>query len=171
MSSLAAWLSDNWVSFFQTLGICGSLLFTAETLRRDVEAKRVSEYLTLNTQHRRLWGQLHQRPRLAHLLDADRSLETRPVTTEERLVLELAFVHFHTGWLVARKGSLVPLGVLAADAGHFFRLPVPREVWAQVRGTHQPEFVAFVEEAVRRIEAQRRSDAVQASRSGPTAKA
>ncbi len=158
MGSLVAWLSDNWVSLFQTLGICGSLMFTAESLRRDVEAKRVSEYLTLNTQHRRLWGQLHQRPRLAHLLDADRSLETRPVTTEERLFLELAFVHFHTGWLVAQKGSLIPLSVLATDAGYFFRLPVPRAVWALVRATHQPEFMAFVEESVRRIEAQQSTD-------------
>ena len=158
MGSLAAWLSDNWVSLFQTLGICGSLLFTAESLRRDVEAKRVSEYLTLNTQHRRLWGQLHQRPQLAHLLDADRSLETRPVTTEERLFLELAFVHFHTGWLVARKGSLIPLRVLSTDAGYFFLLPAPRAVWAQVRTTHQPEFVAFVEDSVRLIEAQRALD-------------
>ena len=80
MGSLAAWLSDNWVSLFQTLGICGSLLFTAESLRRDVEAKRVSEYLTLNTQHRRLWGQLHQRPQLAHLLDADRRLDNARLT-------------------------------------------------------------------------------------------
>lgn len=158
MGSLVAWLSDNWVSLFQTLGICGSLLFTAESLRRDVEAKRVSEYLTLNTQHRRLWGQLHHRPRLAHLLDVDRDLEARPVTTEERLFLELAFVHFHTGWLVARKGSLVPLSVLSTDAGHFFRLPVPRSVWSQVMATHQPEFVRFVDESVRRIEAQQSTD-------------
>ena len=158
MGFLAAWLSDNWVSLFQTLGICGSLLFTAESLRRDVEAKRVSEYLTLNTQHRRLWGQLHQRPQLAHLLDVDRRLDTRPVTTEERLFLELAFVHFHTGWLVARKGSLIPLSVLSTDAGYFFLLPVPRAVWAQIRTTHQPEFVAFVEDSVRLIEAQRALD-------------
>ena len=158
MGSLAGWLSDNWVSFFQTLGICGSLLFTAESLRRDVEAKRVSEYLTLNTQHRRLWGQLHQRPQLAHLLDADRNLETRPVTTEERLFLELAFVHFHTGWLVARKGSLIPLSVLSTDAGYFFILPAPQTVWAQIRKTHQPEFVAFVEDSVRQIESHRSSE-------------
>ena len=151
MNSLAAWLSDNWVSLFQTLGICGSLLFTAESLRLDVEAKRVSEYLTLNTQHRRLWGQLHHRSRLANLLNPDRNLDLQPVTTEERLFLELAFVHFHTGWLVARKGSLVPVSVLAADAGHFFRLPVPWAVWTQARATHQPEFVAFVEEAVRQM--------------------
>ena len=158
MGSWAVWLSDNWVSLFQTLGICGSLLFTAESLRRDVEAKRVSEYLTLNTQHRRLWGQLHQRPQLAHLLDADRSLEARPVTTEERLFLELAFVHFHTGWLVARKGSLIPLSVLSTDAAYFFLLPAPRAVWVQVQATHQPEFVAFIEESMRRIAEQQSSD-------------
>jgi len=77
------------------------------------------------------------------------------VTTEERLFLELAFVHFHTGWLVARKGSLIPLSVLSTDAGYFFLLPAPKGVWAQIRATHQPEFVEFVEDSVHRIEAQR----------------
>ena len=138
----------------------------AQDERRDVEAKRVSEYLTLNTQHRRLWGQLHQRPGLAHLLDADRSIDVRPVTTEERLFLELAFVHFHTGWLVARKGSLIPLSVLSTDAGYFFLLPAPGAVWTQVRATHQPEFVAFVEESMRCIAEQQSSDSRSQWKSG-----
>ena len=84
------------------------------------------------------------------VLDPERDLDRFPVTQEERLFLELAFVHFHTGWLVSREeGGLTPLSALAADAGHFFDLPVPGEVWQHIRHTHQPEFVAFVEDSVR----------------------
>ena len=148
MDSLVLWLDENWFSLLESLGIVGSLLFTAITLRKDLQAKRVSEYLTLAGQHRRLWGQLHRRPSLARLLDPDRDIATRPVTPEERLFLELAFVHFHTGWLLAREGSLTPMSVLAADAGHFFRLPVPACVWERMKSVLEREFVIFVDDAV-----------------------
>jgi len=149
MVSLVLWLNDNWFLFLQSVGIGGSLLFTAVTLRKDLQAKRVTEYLTLASQHRRLWGQLHRRPSLARLLDSDRDIQARPVTNQERLFLELAFVHFHTGWLLAREGSMTPMPVLAADAGHFFRLPVPASVWERTKNVMEPEFVNFIENAVR----------------------
>lgn len=149
MGSFGAWLNDNWFSLLQSAGIAGGLLFTGVTLRRELQAKRVSEYLTLANQHRRLWGQLHRRKGLVHVLDSDRDLAISPVTNEERLFLELALVHFHTGWLLAREGSLTPLHVLATDAGSFFRLPVPEAVWCSVRSAHDPEFVAFIDAAVR----------------------
>ena len=148
MVSLVPWLNDNWFPFLQSVGIGGSLLFTAITLRKDLQAKRVREFLILAGQHRRLWGQLHRRPKLARLLDPDRDVTARPVSTEERLFLELAFVHFHTGWLLAREGSLTPMSVLAADAGHFFRLPIPAFVWQRTKSVLEPEFVNFVDEAV-----------------------
>jgi hypothetical protein len=148
MDSLVPWLNENWFPFLQSVGIGGSLLFTAVTLRRDLQAKRAREFLILAGQHRRLWGQLHRRPKLARLLDPDRDVAARPVSTEERLFLELAFVHFHTGWLLAREGSLTPMSVLAADAGHFFRLPIPAFVWERTKSVLEPEFVTFVDEAV-----------------------
>ncbi len=149
MVSLVLWLNDNWFSFLQSVGIGGSLLFTAVILRKDLQAKRITEYLTLASQHRRLWGQLHRRPSLARLLDPERDIQERPVTNQERLFLELAFVHFHTGWLLACEGSLTPMAVLAADAGHFFRLPVPAFVWERTKNVMEPEFVTFIEDAVR----------------------
>ena len=149
MASRVLWLKENWFSLFQSAGIGASLLFTAVTLRKDLQAKRVREYLTLASQHRRLWGQLHRRRGLAGLLDPHRDIAARPVTNEERLFLELACSHFHTGWLLAREGSLTPLPVLAVDAGHFFRLPVPAQVWDQIKSVLEPEFVTFVDDAVK----------------------
>lgn len=154
MDSFFSWLSEHWQSVLESAGIIGGLLFTGITVRRDLEARRVTEQLTLATQHRRLWGQLHRRQGLSRMLEPDRDLATCPVTREEQLFLELAFVHFHTGWLICREeGSLTPLEVLAADAGRFFRLPVPAAVWATARAAHQPEFVDFIETAARAVPA------------------
>ncbi len=146
---MTAWLHDNWFSLLQSVGIGGSLLFTAFALRKDLQAKRVSEYLTLASQHRRLWSNLHRRPGLAHVLKPARDLAGQPVTNEEWQFLELVFVHFHTGWLLAREGSLTPMPVLAADAGEFFQLPAPAHVWEKVKTAKEPDFVRFIDDAVR----------------------
>ena len=149
MGSFIYWLTDHWHSLVESAGIIGGLIFTGVTVRRDLEARRVTEYLTLATQHRRLWGQLHRRKSLSRLLEPSRDLSVEPISREELNFVSLAFVHFHTSWLISREASLLlPLPVLAADAGHFFRLPAPRAAWELERRTHQPEFVAFIEAAI-----------------------
>ena len=150
MGTLISWVNEHWHTLLESVGIIGGLIFTGVTVRRDLEARRTTEQLTLATQHRRLWGELHRRKSLSRMLEPDRNLEACPISREEELFLLLAFVHFHTGWLICREeNSLTPLSVLAADAGHFFRLPVPQAVWQRARSRHQPEFVAFIEEAAR----------------------
>ena len=150
MGSFVSWLGDHWHSLLESAGIIGGLVFTGVTVRRDLEARRVTEYLTLATQHRRLWGQLHRRKSLSRLLDPERNLADEPITRSELNFLSLAFVHFHTSWLISREaGLLLPMPVLAADAGNFFHLPVPRAAWEQQRATYQGEFVAFIDDAVR----------------------
>ena len=151
MGTLANWLHENWFSTLQSLGIAGSLLFTAQALRHDIRAKRVSEYLTLATQHRRLWGQLYRRPGLAHVLDAERDLTKRPITLEERRYVELTVTHFNTGWLITREKTLISMKTLAVDAGQYFRLPVPAAVWKELRAIYDPEFVNFIDQAVQSI--------------------
>lgn len=150
MGSMTSWCAENWHSLFESVGIIGSLLFTGVALNRDLSERKVAEHLKQATQHRRLWGQLLRRKELSRLLEPDRDISQSPVTREEQLFLELAFVHYHTGWLVARDdGGLISLDILAADAGNFFELPVPQAVWQSVRSTYQSEFVSFVDGAVR----------------------
>ena len=143
------WWVEHWHEVLEGVGIVGGLLFTGVTVRHDLQARKITEFLTQASQHRRLWSALHRRPELAHVLDADRDLTARPLSVKERRYLELVMTHFHTGWLIAREGhSLVSLKEVAADAGHFFRLPAPAAVWAEIREIHQPEFVEFVDRAV-----------------------
>lgn len=150
MGSLTFWLSEHWYSLLESIGIIVGLIFTGVTVQRDLEARRVAEYLTLATQHRRLWGQLHRRKVLRHLLDADRDIRFHPVTHEETHFLRQIFVHYHTSWLISREGGLLlPRSVLAADAGNFFHLPVPHHAWEQIKGGFQAEFVSFIADAVR----------------------
>ena len=143
------WWGSHWHEVLEAVGIVGGLLFTGVTLRHDLQARKIAEYLTQATEHRRLWSHLHRRPGLSCVLEPNRDLNQEPLRPGERRFLELVVTHFHTGWLIAQSGhSLVPMAVLATDAGYFFALPAPAAVWSEVRPMHQPEFVAFVDRAV-----------------------
>lgn len=145
---MSPWLEEHWFSLLESIGIIGSLLFTAVTLRHDLRARRNHEHLLLATQHRKLWGELHRRPRLARILERERDLTAEPLTVEEEQFLMLAIVHFQNGWLLSGEGSLISRAALALDAGDFFRRPAPNRVWSSVRGIQDSRFVGFIETAI-----------------------
>ena len=138
-------LGDNWFALAQSLGIIGGLTYNAVALRKDVQARRTAVQILLTEQHRELWSEVHRRPDLMRLLDPDADPDSQPLTAVEEHYLRLVFVHFHTGWMLAREHSLLSLEVLARDIGDFFRLPLPKAGWRRARGAMDPTFVQFVE--------------------------
>lgn len=153
MGAWYSWLEQNWFTLVQSSGIMGSILLTALMLRRDRRTRRVSDLLTLAAHHRDLWGDMHRRPELSRIAAAETDLIGFPITIQEEEYLLLVIMHFYTGFMLAREGSLVTLETMAADAGSFFVLPLPANVWARTRSQRDPAFVRFVDEAVSAREA------------------
>jgi hypothetical protein len=151
MASFLPWINENWFSLIQSIGIVAGLFFTGVTLRHDLRARRVSQYLTLANQHRHLWSALYRHPKLTRLTDPDRDISKDPVSKSEQAYLKLVFVHFHTGWLVAREGSLTPLSTLALDVALFVNLPAPANAWSREKAEFESSFVNFMEEARHRV--------------------
>lgn len=143
-----AWLRDNSFSLIQTIGIVASLFFTSISLCRDLRARRISDQLTLNQQHRELWSEVNHRPELARALQPDFDPLKTPITLAEEQFLRLVFVHFQNGWLVIKEGSLTTVAALERDTSNFFKLPGPRFVWDQVKNTHDINFVTFVNKCI-----------------------
>ena len=156
---MSLWLEEHWFSLIESVGIVGSLLFTTVTLRHDLRARRNHEHLLLSTQHRKLWGELHRRPRLARILERERDLTAEPLTVEEEQFLMLAIVHYQNGWLLSGEGSLISRQALALDAGDFFSRPAPHQAWVRVRGIQDSRFVQFVETSLRAVELPTRTSA------------
>ena len=156
MAAWLPWLEQNWFVLIQTLGIVGSIVLTACTVRRDTRARRLGDYLTVVTQHRELWSEAHRRPELARLFQTEIDLVAAPLTVAEEEYLNLIIDHYHTGWLLVREHVVLQAGVLAADARVFFRLPLPRHVWDRTRAARDPNFVRFIEEALRSQRRRRR---------------
>jgi hypothetical protein len=141
---VTAWLKQNWFSFSQCVGIVGGLLFTAFSLRDYTKSRRTSFLLSLAEQHRELWSEIHQRPDLGRVLDPNADLVARPMTGAEREFVNLAIVHFNTGWLLSRETSLLSRKGMKGDVRSFFSLPLVKAVWSERRDTRDPQFVRFV---------------------------
>lgn len=144
----AAWLNQNWFNAVQTFGIVGSTLLAVFVVLRDSRARRSADHLALTAQHRELWSELHRRPELARVGQAEVDLVAAPISVAEEEFLMLALNHFHAGWLLVKQGGLVSLEVLAADARAFVQLPLPRAIWERTRHARDPKFVQFVEKAL-----------------------
>lgn len=158
-----AWLDLNWFSLVQSIGIIGSLWFTAAALCRESRARRVSDLLELTGHHRELWAEVHRRPELGRIVQAEVDLVGSPISTAEEEFLNLVIVHFHTGMLLAQEGSSLGLDGLAKDAGAFFALPIPRAVWERTKENRDPRLVTFIDGLLR-------GDASRARRRGRRAR-
>jgi len=66
----------------------------------------------------------------------------------EEEFINLATVHFLTGWRIAKNGGLTSLKELGADVRGFFSLPLPRAVRGKTRKSRNQKFVRFVERSL-----------------------
>ena len=149
MGELQTWLNQNWFNVIQTLGIIATGLLAILTLSRETRARRFGDYLVVVNQHRELWREAYCRSELARVFQPDVDLIAAPVSVAEEEYLNLVIDHFHTGWLLARERVILRTEVLAADACHFFTLPLPRQVWESTLQGRDPKFVQFIKEALR----------------------
>lgn len=145
MAVFSSWLDQHWFALIQSAGIVGSLLLAAITVRRDACAREAANRLLLLERHSKLWADVYQRSELSRVLSTEADLVAQPVSTAEQEFLNLVFVHFHTGWVLAKSGSTNSLEALAADLRSFLSLPIPRAVWQQTSHARDKKFVRFAE--------------------------
>ena len=147
MAGFAHWIDSNF-NVIQTIGILGSLWLAVIAAHREARAKESENLLTIAEHHRELWGEAWSRKDLKRVFLGDANL-SRPISIAEAEFLRLVISHFQTVWLVARSGGLLTLHELALDAGDFFSLPIPRQVWEETKRFRNPKFVRFVERAIK----------------------
>lgn len=148
MGRFLFWLNHHWFSCLQSLGIIGGLLFTAISLRREGKAKRLSNILQLNAQHRELWSEVSRRPELARIFQTEVDILSHPITAAEENFLQLVISHFDIGFWVVRQKTILPLSSFKKDVQWFFALPIPKRIWQESKSTRDPRFVSFVDAAI-----------------------
>ena len=139
------WLTRNWFNILSAIGIVGSLLFTAVSLRSETKTRRTSNLLSLTQNHRQLWTALFPSPELKRVLDPAADLNKLPVTVNEEIFVNCVIQHLNSAhYALADKLVVRPEG-LRRDVTWFFSLPIPGAVWKRVRVLQNEDFVHFVE--------------------------
>jgi hypothetical protein len=142
---IGEWVSQNWYYLLSTVGIIGSLCFTAIAFRSETKTRRIANLLTITANHREIWKEFLNNPKLARVRDADADMVKQPVTDSERVFVTLVILHMSSVFHAMSDQLVVKVEGLRRDIAQFFSLPIPREVWEKIKVFQNDDFVAFVE--------------------------
>jgi hypothetical protein len=137
--------SQNWFDLIETVGIVGGLCFTAISLRSETKTRRIANLLTITANHREIWKEFLNNPKLARVRDAGADTIKQPVTDAERVFVTFVILHMSSVFHAMSDQLVVKVEGLRRDIAQFFSLPITREVWDKIKVLQNDEFVAFVE--------------------------
>lgn len=146
MPSLFLWMVNHAFDLLSAVGIISSLAFTAVSFREDTRSRRLNNLVRLTEQHRDIWEESQNNPKVARIRDPEADLYTKPVTAEEAQFVMLLMFHLHC-WYRAIQGKEVSnLDGLEKDIRNFFSRPIPRHVWEDRKSFFDRDFRQFVDE-------------------------
>lgn len=149
MGDMYGWLAQNWFDLCSPVGIIGSLIFTAISLRSETRIRKIENLLTITSHHRELWIELLASPALKRVLDPMPDLPAPPVNLEEAMFVNLVIQHVNSVFQAMKDGLAVSPENLSRDVSSVFSLPIPKAVWGgQLRLLQDHDFVEFVERAL-----------------------
>ena len=143
---IGGWVSQNWFNLFSAIGIIAGLWFTAFSLRSETKTRRVANLLTITANHREIWKEFLNNPKLARVRDAAADTAKQPVTDAERVFVNLVIQHINSVYYAMSDQLVVKYEGLARDIAQFFSLPIPQAVWERMKVFQNDALVRFIEE-------------------------
>jgi hypothetical protein len=140
------WVSQNWFNLFSAIGIIAGLWFTAFSLRSATKTRRVANLLTITANHREIWKEFLNNPKLARVRDAAADMAKQPVTDAERVFVNLVIQHINSVYYAMNDQLVVKYEGLRRDIAQFFSLPIPQAVWERMKVFQNDALVRFIEE-------------------------
>jgi hypothetical protein len=142
---IGEWISHSWFDLFSTVGIIGSFWVAIFTLHDEAKTRRISNLLTITANHREIWKEYLNNPKLARVRDATADTAKQPVTDAERIFITMVISHISNIYYATNEQLTVKLEGLRRDIARFLSLPIPREVWDKIKAVQNDDFAAFVE--------------------------
>lgn len=141
------WIAAHWFDLLQSAAIISGFVFTAHTIRKEGEARRVNTRTFFGQQHYSIWKELYNRPELARAIE-ERGALNRPVTSEERIFVTSVVLNLDGIHRAIKAKMFVRMEGLESDVKDFFSRPVPNAVWKTLKPFQDEDFVAFVEKCL-----------------------
>jgi hypothetical protein len=127
------------------VGIIGGLWFTAISFRSETKTRRVANLLSVTANHREIWKLFLGDKQFARVLDPRADTRNQPITPAERLFVVMMILHINTVHSATQNELVVKLEGWRRDIADFLSLPIPRDVWENIKATQNDDFAAFVE--------------------------
>lgn len=142
------WALTHWLDLLQSLGIISGFCFTAYTIRKDEQARKIGNMLGVAEQHRQLWRGLYDRPKLSRVLRSDVDLQKKPISDDEEVFVSLLILHLENVYRTAQAGMFVTLQGIDDDIREFFMLPIPNAVWGKIKKLQNADFISYVDSRI-----------------------
>lgn len=143
------WWTTNWFDVLQTFAIVAGFFFTGFSFIHESRVRRVDTLIRVNERHSRAWSQLFEKPELKRVLDPRPDLNAQPISIEEQFFTRFLFFNLYAYYQAIRAGMLKRPRGLADDIRGFVRLPIPRQVWGELRPFFDDDFVRYVDSIAR----------------------
>jgi hypothetical protein len=143
---IGEWILQNWFNLFSAIGIIAGLWFTAFSLRSETKTRRVANLLTITANHREIWKEFLNNPKLARVRDAAADTVKQSVTDAERVFVNLVIQHINSVYYTMNDQLVVKYEGLRRDIAQFFSLPIPQAVWERMKVFQNDALVRFIEE-------------------------
>ncbi len=142
---IGEWTLQNWFNLFSAVGIIAGLWFTAFSLRSETKTRRIANLLTITANHREIWKEFLNNPKLARVRDAVADTTKQPVTDAERVFVTFVIFQMSSVFYAMSDQLVVKVEGLRRDIAQFLSLPIPREVWEKIKVLQNDDFVVFVD--------------------------
>jgi len=149
IKGMTEWIVKNWFDLFSSAAVIGSLLFTAYSLRSETKTRRIANLLAVTANHREIWKEYLQTPKLSRIADPHADVARNPVTPEEELFVGLVIAHINTVFYATDDKLVVEWESLRQDVAAFFSLPLPKAVWTKSKLLQNHDFAAFIDSSLK----------------------
>jgi hypothetical protein len=145
---VASWLATHWLDLIQSAGIVSGFIFTAYTIRRESEARKIGNAIALAERHHAIWKEFHEHPSLARVREAQVNLVAEPITQTEEVFVTSIIIHLDTLHRAVKSKMFVKVEGMRKDIGEFFSLPIPNAVWQKMKRLQNQDFSHFMETCI-----------------------
>jgi hypothetical protein len=142
---IGEWTLKEWSEFLGTIGVIGGLLFTGFSLRSETKTRRIANLLSITANHREIWTEFLNNPKLTRVRDVAADAKNQPVTDAERVFVTLVILHVNSVFYALNDHLVIKYEGLRRDIEHFFSLPIPNSVWLENKQFQNKDFVEFME--------------------------
>jgi hypothetical protein len=139
------WLVENWFDVLSSIGIIGSLLFTAFALHSETKTRRVANLLSITANHQGVWKEILHAPQLGRVIDPAANISKEPVSPMEELFVGLIIAHVNSVYYATHDSLVIKWENWHQDVKQFFSLPIPKAVWTKTKLLQNHDFAAFIE--------------------------